>query len=166
VVERPSKGGKIMFRKTFSQKIARVFEVVGYLFLVPAILSLIYPFLVAVASLFTLQIHFLMMSLIPFLIFGLGLALLVGYFKHSRGTLSEEKIIPLWFGTFFYNALPLLPIFYQILANPFDYQNFNFQERLPLFSLFCIFLVLWWAAAVLLSIGAIFSEFRENQLYK
>lgn len=155
-----------MFRKTFSQKIARVFEVVGYLLLVPAILSLIYPFFVLVASLFTLQIHFFMMSLIPFLIFGLGLTLLIGYFKHSRGTLSEEKTIPLWVGTFFYNALPLLPIFYQILTNLDAYQNFNFQGRLPLFSFFCILLVLWWAAAVLLSIGAIFSELRENQLYK
>ena len=142
-----------MFRKSFSQKVARVFEVVGYLLLVPAILGLFYSLILV------------FLGLIVFLIFCLGIILLIGYFKHSRGTLSEEKVLPLWFGTFFYNALPLLLTFYQILISTNDYQNFNFQEWLSPFGLFCIFLVLWWAVAVALSIGAIYSELTENQKY-
>jgi hypothetical protein len=105
-----------MFRKTFSQKAARVFEVVGYLLLVPAILSLIFPFMMAIASLASLQIHLFVMILIPFFIFGLGIILLGGYIKHPRGILDEEKIIPLWGGTLVYNVLPLLPVFYQIFT--------------------------------------------------
>jgi hypothetical protein len=155
-----------MFRKTFSQKVAIIFEVVGYLLLVPAILSLIYPLLFVVGSLFSLQIPYLVISLIPFLIFGLGIVLLAGYVKHSRGTLDEEKIIPLWVGTLFYNVLPLLPVFYQILMKSDELDNFSYQQLLSPFALFCIFLVLWWIAAVLLSIGAIFSELRENQQYR
>ena len=155
-----------MFRKTFSQKVARVFEVVGYLLLVPAILSLIYPLLFVVGSLFSLQIPYLVISLIPFLIFGLGIALLAGYVKHSRGTLDEEKIIPLWVGTLFYNVLPLLPVIYQILMKSDGLYNFSYQQLLSPFALFCIFLVLWWIAAVSLSIGAIFSELTENRQYR
>ena len=144
-----------MFRKTFSQKVAIVFEAVGYLLLIPAILSLIYSL-----------IFVFVLGLMVFLIFCLGVVLLAGYVKHSRGTLDEEKIIPLWVGTLFYNVLPLLPVFYQILMKSDELYNFNYQQLLSPFALFCIFLVLWWTVAVLLSIGAIFSELTENQQYR
>ena len=144
-----------MFRKTFSQKVARVFEVVGYLLLIPAILSLIYSL-----------IFVFVLGLIVFLIFCLGIVLLAGYVKHSRGTLDEEKIIPLWVGTLFYNVLPLLPVFYQILMKSDEFHNFSYQQLFSPFALFCIFLVLWWIVAVSLSIGAIFSEITENQQYR
>lgn len=155
-----------MFRKTFSQKAARVFEVVGYLLLVPAILSLIFPFMMAIASLASLQIHLFVMILIPFFIFGLGIILLGGYFKHSRGTLDEDKIIPLWGGTLVYNVLPLLPVFYQIFMKSDEFHHFRYQQLFSPFALFYIFLILWWIVAVSLSIGAIFSELRENQQYR
>lgn len=155
-----------MFRKTFSQKAARVFEVAGYLLLVPAILSLIFPFMMVIASLASLQIQIFVMCLIPFFIFGLGIILLDGYIKHSRGTLDEEKIILLWGGTILYNVLPLLPVFYQIFMKSDEFHYFNYQQLLSPYALFCIFLVLWWIVAVSLSIGAIFSELRENQQYR
>lgn len=155
-----------MFRKTFSQKAARVFEVAGYLLLVPAILSLIFPFLFAVGSLVSLQIHVFIMCLIPFFIFGLGIILLGGYIKHSRGTLDEDKIIPLWGGTLVYNVLPLLPVFYQIFMKSDEFHHFSYQQLLSPFALFCISLALWWIVAVSLSIGAIFSELTENQHYR
>ena len=155
-----------MFRKTFSQKAARVFEVAGYLLLVPAILSLIYPFIMVIASLVSLQIQIFVMSLIPFFIFGLGSILLGGYIKHSRGTLDEDKIIPLWGGTLVYNVLPLLPVFYQIFMKSDEFHNYSFQQLLSPYALFCIFLALWWIVAVSLSIGAIFSELTENQQYR
>lgn len=155
-----------MFRKTFSQKAAGVFEVVGYLLLVPAILSLIFPFMMFIASLASLQIQLFVMSLTPFFIFGLGIILLGGYIKHSRGTLDEEKIIPLWGGTLIYNVLPLLPVFYQIFMKSDEFHDYSYQQFLSPFALFCIFLVFWWIVAVSLSIGAIYSKLTENQQYR
>jgi hypothetical protein len=106
---------KPMLEKTFSQKAARVFEIAGYLLLIPATLWLLVSFMLVLMAISSFrleniqfQILILIGTLTPSFIYILGVLLLTGYFKHSRGTFGENKITPLWIGTLLYNLLPLL----------------------------------------------------------
>jgi hypothetical protein len=153
-----------MFQKTFSQKVARIFEIVGYVMLLPSIISLIYPLLMLLASIASLRFELFLYCSIPFILFGIGTTLLVGYFKHSRGILDERKIIPLWGGTFFFNCLFLVPTFYFSfgwLTNVRDFQTEQFSNPFVLVYLAVFF---WWFCAVFLSVVAAVSVFR-NQKY-
>jgi len=90
--------------KTYSQKVARVFEIVDYFMLFPAGIGAL------------VGLVFLSKSPgIAFLIYAIlavGIALMVGYFKHSRGTLDESYFSALWITTAIYNFIPLLPCLY------------------------------------------------------
>ena len=152
-----------MFKKTFSQKAARIFEIVSYILLVPAVLSLIFPFFIALAGLSDLHSGVFLFALLPFLIFGIGIVLLCGYIKHSRGTLGEEKIIPLWGATLFFNGLPLLPVFYQIATTTPELNKLSLEEISNPVTLFGFLLILWWIIAAALSITAISDEFRSGK---
>src|SRR5688572_23218851 len=84
--------------KTYSQKIARVFEIADYILLVPA------TFGVLAATL-----GFNGVTLIIYVVFIVGLILLIGYRRHWRGNLSPENLTALWIGTIVYNLILLLP---------------------------------------------------------
>lgn len=163
-----------MLEKTFSQKAARVFEIIGYLLIVPATLLWLLSFLLVLGMLNSLRLENfhhqtfdnLLPLLIPSIIYSLGILLLVGYFKHSRGTLSENKIIPLWIGTLFYNLPPLLAVIYQIIIMPNNYHNIDFQELLSPYVLLSLSLVVWWVIAIVLSIGAIYNELTEYKNFR
>lgn len=161
-----------MLEKTFSQKAARVFEIVGYLLLLPGTLWLLVSFMLVLMVIVDFRLEYipyqiliLLGTLTPSIIYSLGILLLTGYFKHSRGTLGENKIIPLWLGTFFYNLPPLLAVIYQIIIMPKDYQNIDFQEFLSPYTLLSLSLVFWWIIAVLISVGAIYSELNKYKKY-
>ena len=131
-----------MWKKSLSEKIARVFEIVGYVLLIPAI------------PLVVLSAVFIFPLLISLPAFGIGLTLLVGYVKHSRGTLDEGKILPLWMVPFLYNVLPLMFIgfrFYGAHQNKIGLDDFN---------IFSLLLVFWLIAAVCLSLTAIYDEIK------
>ena len=153
-----------MFRKTFSQKVARIFEIVGYVMLIPALISLIYPLLMLLGSLAELRFDLFLYCSIPFILFGIGTTLLVGYIKHSRGTLDEGKIIPLWGGTFFFNCLFAVPTFYFSLSWLTNVKNIQTEQFLNPFALVYLFIIFWWFCAVFLSVVAAVSVFR-NQKY-
>ena len=88
-----------MSEKTVSQKIARVFEIVDYILLVPSLAGLFFGLMMlgsGDAGIFGLGI---------FVVFTIGIILLVGYFKHSRGTLSKAKTRNLWIGTIVFNGI-------------------------------------------------------------
>ena len=138
-----------MYRKSFSQKAAGVFEIVGYLLLIPSFLGLFYSLFFIVLFPFTI------------LAFSLGTILLIDYSKHSRGTLDEEKIIPLWYKTLIFNMLPLLPVIYLVIVKSSDFDYLNCQRDVSFFTLFFMFLVLWWIIAVSLSITAIYTELTD-----
>jgi hypothetical protein len=155
---------------TLSQKIARVFEIVGYLWLLPSIFMLFYALLVTLYSIAFLAngsvagFVGLLIGVISFALFGFGAFLLRKYYQHSRGRLDEEKILPLWFGTLIFNLLFLLPTIYfyfstSVESYPYnDYQLMNFNQIMFLLPLF------WWTAAIFLSGIAIASEI--NQKYR
>lgn len=136
--------------KTFSQKAAHVFEIVCYVLLIPAVISILY-------TLFT----FWVLVFIPFTITAIGVVLLAGYRKHSRGKMEENASI-LWLGTFIFNAIPLTPIFYQVIFNPDRYKNTNLGDILQPPVLFFLLLTLWWIIAVSISITLIWDEIRKN----
>lgn len=152
-----------MFQKTFSQKVARIFEIVGYVMLLPAVISLIYPLMALVASIADFRPEVVLFGSIPLILFGLGVVLLVGYIKHSRGSLDERKIVPLWGGTFFFNCLFLIPAVYSILTLT-DRSGIKYQELSNPFALIGLFVFFWWLCAVFLSAVAAISEIR-NQKY-
>lgn len=143
-----------MWKKSLSEKIAKVFEVVNYIFIVPAILILFILLLIFLCGLFSLQWLSCIYALIFFFIIGIGVILFVGYIKHSRGTLDESKILPLWMVTFLYNVLPLMFIGFRFYG---DYQN---KISLEDFNVFPLLLVFWWLAAVCLSLTAIYDELK------
>lgn len=84
--------------KTYSQKIARVFEIVDYILLLPAVLGV-----------FMATLIFSVATLIVYGIFIAGIVLLVGYRRHARGNLRPENLTALWLGTAIYNFILLLP---------------------------------------------------------
>jgi hypothetical protein len=100
---------KDFMEKTYSQKVSRVFEIICYLLLIPTFVSLIYPFIMFVSGLTSGQGELALIGLLPFAIVGVGIALLIGYYKHSRGFLEEKKVPALWMTTAIYNLLLLLP---------------------------------------------------------
>ncbi|HEY0427216.1 MAG TPA: hypothetical protein VGC76_05370 [Pyrinomonadaceae bacterium] len=92
---------------TTSQKIARAFEIAGYVLLIPAGFgAFLGTFFIGGAPWLTLLIY---------ATFIFGCVLLIGYFKHSRGRLDENRIRSLWLATGFFNAFLSLPYFFYAL---------------------------------------------------
>ena len=100
--------------KTYSQKVARVFEIICCILLIPTCFGLIYPVFFIIGGLMGGNTEVFLYGLLPFIIVGVGVVLLVGYFKHSRGRLDEKYISTLWMGTAVYNFLLLLPFLYAV----------------------------------------------------
>ncbi|HEX8493995.1 MAG TPA: hypothetical protein VF658_14205 [Pyrinomonadaceae bacterium] len=85
---------------SFSQKVARFFEIADYLLLTPAIVGLLFSLMiVGNAPWFTLIIA---------VSFAAGCYLLIGFFRHSRGRLNDSEISRLWYATIVYNFIDLI----------------------------------------------------------
>jgi hypothetical protein len=148
-------------KRTVSEKIALVFEIAGYLWLVPSLISLFYPLLLLLGSIFTLSALGIFISAIPFLIFGLGVFFLMQYYRHSRGLLGAKAIFALWVGTLAFNLLLLLPSVYVLHASQ---ESGHYKNAEPdIFTLVWGVLILWWSAAVLLSVTAIIGELKAQK---
>lgn len=140
-----------MAYKTFSQKSARFFEIVCYILLVPALISIFLSLAQGGALVF-----------IPLVITGLGLILLSGYRRHARGTFDKDKLSLLWLGTLFFNAIPLTPFFYQIIFNPNKVKRLALEDFYNIPVLLFTLLILWWITAVSFSIALILEELRRD----
>ncbi|MBD0326585.1 MAG: hypothetical protein ICV68_09145 [Pyrinomonadaceae bacterium] len=125
---------------TFSQSLARVFEVIDYALLLPAgyglLLSLLF---IASAPWF---------SLIILVWFAAGCWLLRGFFLHSRGRLNNAQVYRLWAATIGYNMIDL--IFTWTIASYDNASTFYY-------------LGLWPLLVVVFSGIALISESRRNQ---
>jgi hypothetical protein len=95
--------------RTYSQKVARVFELICYVLLIPAIISLIYPAIAVFGGLLQGRAEVFFVGLIPFGIAGVGVILLIGYHKLAENELDENLFSTLWIATAIYNFLLLLP---------------------------------------------------------
>lgn len=146
-------------QKTYSQKVARVFEVIGYLMLLPAAIGALAGFLaIANQPLYALLIY---------VILGIGVTLLVGYFKYSRGRLEEKFCSALWLTTAVYNFLLLLPWLYgtsALLQSGFKDYDGSTDGGLVIFFLFLISIVFSYLAAIVASLKAYSFEKRKKLL--
>ena len=141
----------------YSQKAARVFEIVDYILLLPA------GFGVLVASLFVFAAP--AFALMIWTIAGFGIWLLVGYFKHSRGRLSERKVSLLWLGTICYNSIPLLWVGFYV----WKYIDWSIVRSLRDGNLgggwFWLTLAVWWATAVFVPANALYKNYRQAEKF-
>ena len=145
-----------MSEKTVSQKIARVFEIVDYILLVPSLAGLFFGLMMlgsGDAGIFGLGI---------FVVFTIGIILLVGYFKHSRGTLSKAKTRNLWIGTIVFNGIFLLPSLYYLFINSVENGSRN-QLGDILISPYG-WIIGWWTIAIGGSIIAL--GYSDDQKYR
>jgi hypothetical protein len=125
---------------TFSQSVARFFEIVDYVLLLPAGYGLLISLILLMsAPWFPLLIIFW---------FTCGCFLLRGFFLHSRGRLNDTQVTRLWAATIGYNMVDLL--FTLVVAS---------YDNAPTFYYFG----LWPLAVVILSGMALMSENRRNQ---
>jgi hypothetical protein len=139
--------------KTYSQKVARAFEIVDYFLLIPAAIGALVG-LVAIGSnpLFTLLMYTVLI---------VGLTLLIGYFKHSRSTLDPQYISALWMTSAVFNFLLLLPSLYYVAMM---YQNLTFETlRYSLMGfLIPLSIVFSYITAIILSLKAYsFDKYRK-----
>lgn len=171
-------------KMTVSEKIARVFEIAGYVWLLPSIISLIYPIIFLIGSFVAASPGGVLLSAIPLFAFGTGIFLLINYFKHSRGLLDEDKILPLWVGTLAFNLIFLLPSVYGFYSTfgvwrgdgegqttgfliwiwqvLFWASSQSIREGQVVILLIWVLLTFWSATAVLLSLAAIAGELKSE----
>lgn len=149
-------------QKTFSQKVARFFELMNYAFLfietfvgaIVLLLSLIsllwlgwYGLLFAVLSLFCLCVFCIS-----------NVLLFIGYCLHSRGRLVEWKIKWLWIGTIVFNMIPLGFIVYWVREMPlFDLFSADFWADIN--NRIIVFILAWFIAVCGLSVVCLFDDY-------
>lgn len=130
--------------KTYSQKVARVFEVISYVLLVPAFFGFFYAVLLIIFGLGAGDAYVFFCGLVPVMVAAAGIMLLVGYFKRSRDRLDEKYISALWIGTMVYNFLLLLP---WILVALYHVKSSTFEDGLSVLYM-ATALIFGYAAAI------------------
>jgi hypothetical protein len=174
---------KTVMNKTYSENIARLFEIVNYFLLLPIIICcifwviplLIYGGILSFAALFSRK-HFIfgvLFFLIYFILFALlifGFTLMIGYFRHSRGKLNSGEVDKLWIKTLCYNAIFFFPSFYLNLqcwltekcyADSLN-QSYNELQILGKLSPVFVLLTFWWGIAIILSLIALFTNKQSD----
>lgn len=146
-----------MSEKTVSQKIARVFEIVDYVLLIPSLGGLLLGMMMLISG----EAAGIGLGILA--VFTIGTILLVGYFKHSRGRLSEKSTVALWLGTIVFNGLFLLPSLYFLFLDTSKNSSGN-QLTEILVSPYGWILV-WWTSAIGGSIIAL-GYSGTNQKYR
>lgn len=151
--------------KTFSQKVARFFEVMNFIALIPITLSLgvilffsVFYTLAFLASGWIL-IYFTIELIILLIPYSLMCLLLRGYFLHSRGRLSEEKVKWLWIGTIIFNIIPLgfMVLMIRETMPFFDFFSLDFWGDLG--NRIAAFILAWFIAVCALSVVSLFDDY-------
>ena len=96
-------------RKTYSQKVAAVFEIIGYVLLFPASFGVMGGLGSLFVGLLSGSAEVFLYGLLNLIVIGIGVYLLVGYHKHAAGRLSAERVLNLWTATAVFNFVLLLP---------------------------------------------------------
>lgn len=125
---------------TFSQSLARFFEIVDYVLLLPAGYGLLLSLMMAGSA------PWFPLAIIVW--FTLGCLLLRGFFLHSRGRLNSTQISSLWAFTIVYNMIDLA----------FTWAIASYDTNSTFF-----YLGLWPLLVVVFSGMALVSESRRNE---
>ncbi len=142
----------------YSQKVARFFEICGYILLF-SVLVVILCFALSVVYLL-LFLPFLLLIFIP--IFAAGFVLFIGCFEHSRGNLDEGKILHLWVWKIIFNLLPLIVTVYLIQPA----KNPQIRQKTSEPDIFVYFCFLYWFLNISLAISAIWFDFEQEEKNK
>lgn len=149
-----------MTQKTYPQKVARVFEIVGYVLLLPAILGAL--FALGVIPERPLTGALLLAVLLA------GFVLLVGYKLHARGLLDDKYVPALWIATVILNSFLLLPCLYSaskmLQTNGFRDFNGEISGFKAVYFVVVVALVFGYLAIVLFSLQAFSREERKKTL--
>ena len=132
--------------RTHSQTIAKIFTVIAYILLVPGLIGTVLSVLTISLAILTIPIC------------GIGIWLLVGYHKHFRCNLGENKIMPLWYGTIIYNSVLLIPQVWSILKSYSIFQLDYVIYQGGVGASIHFALISWQLIAILLAITAIRDE--------
>ena len=116
-----------MTEKTFSQKVARGLEILSYLLLIVAVLSLLGGVILILYVPIMFILYWLWFSIPTALVACYGIFLMMRYVKHSRGDLDEDKIASMWIGTIVYNSLLSCPFLYAVIT--FTQERFSPVEH-------------------------------------
>lgn len=149
--------------RTYSQKAARVFEILDYVLLVPTLISLIYPFFFIIGGITERSPKMVLIGFIPFVIVIPGLILLFGYRKHAKDKLDEKYITTLWLTTAVYNLLLLLPWLFIAAKGLQSSRGVSIEGNLIGF-LITVSAVFGYIAAIICSLKAYLLEKRKNVL--
>ena len=142
-------------KKSLSQKIARVFEIVNYILLIPT--TLIELFTLLYGLIMVLAGGFVVLLLIVFitLIYSFGGLLLYGYFKHWRGEISQVRAVWLWIGTIIFNLIPVALLLWNLATT-----HFGVSDQATQFWLYNIFGA--YQIMILLAVVALANDLRRR----
>jgi hypothetical protein len=126
--------------KSFSQRLAHIFEIVDYILLVPAIYGLLLSLMLIGGA---PQVTFIIGGW-----FAAGCFLLRGFYRHARGRLNDAQVTTLWRATFGYNLIDLAVMWL-----------ITIKSQQTIFFYFG----LWPLLVVVFSVMALVSERRRRQ---
>lgn len=145
--------------KTNSQNIARAFEISGYILLVPSFIAVCYS-----AILFFFGTSDFLIGVFIWTMFFVGCWFLRGYFRHSRGGLSDDSAATLWIATIVYNSIFLLPTLFMLLRRAlFEQDGYGANVKSEFEFLFLPMLI--WTVAVVAAALAL-KDVKNIQKYR
>jgi hypothetical protein len=157
--------------KSYSEKVARVFEIGCYFMIIPGILGILlslYIWVSGIGLLFTtgnpLVLVIAAIILSPAII---GFWLFSAYIKHSRGSLETDKINRMWVLSIILNGIFSLPIAFAVIATLGSGTSMglsiNSISEIILLTL-KLSMIAWWIAATILPITALVSIKRNDNV--
>ena len=142
-------------KKSLSQKIARVFEIVNYILLIPTSFIEIFVLFYGAQLLFSAGLTVLLFFIPTTLAYGFGGLLLYGYFKHWRGEISQVYAVWLWIGTIVFNLLPSAVLLHFLATT--DFRDDDKASRFLFYNIFGAYQII-----ILLAVGALINDVRRE----
>ncbi len=136
-------------KENYSQKIARIFKIVGFIMLIPSILIMFVA----------LSLNDVWIGPLLFFIVIFGWVLFAGYISHSRGNMKPDTVVWLWIGTIIFSGVPLIFTLNRIISFLFKLPQFDLRYGI---IFFLTGLSLIWLTAFTLATSALVSSIKEN----
>ncbi len=142
-------------KKSLSQKIARLFEIVNYILLIPTTFIEIFALFYGAALIFSAGATAILFFVPSTLAYSFGGLLLYGYYKHWRGEISEHYAVWLWIGTIIFNLFPSALLLYFLATTHFA--DDDQASRFWFYNIFGAFQIV-----ILLAVVALINDLRRK----
>ncbi|MEP6924254.1 MAG: hypothetical protein ABI954_07300 [Pyrinomonadaceae bacterium] len=144
--------------KTFSQRAARFLEIICYFLIIPTSLIEIVTIYYSSVSIISGELGLLFFAIPITATYAFGNLLLYGYYKHSRGKLSNESSFLLWVGTLVFNSIPFAYMLFVWNQNHSILRN-STEEGYWFYNIFAFY-----SAIILLAVIALIDDIRRLQV--